>query len=201
MAYQATPNGIEVVFNATQNTVPVVNVYHVKTPSEVTDTMLEDVADMFNFWWQTYMQELLAESYVLNTIVATDISVEDGHQFTVTLTSDNQGTVTGEGTAGNAAVVMSWRTANIGRSFRGRTYVGGLPASVLLTAQTITTTYQTDLTLAAVGLIDSLESIGMILSVLSRVANLVERVTGLLTQIINVVVDNKVDSQRRRTAN
>lgn len=201
MAFQATPNGIQVVMNATQNTVPIVNVYHVKTPSEVTDTMLEDVADMFNFWWQDSMQALLSNSYVLNSIVATDISVEDGHQFTVTLVSDNQGAVTGEGAAGNAASVISWRTANIGRSFRGRTYIGGLPVEAQLTAQTITTTFQTDLTLAAASLIDNLESIGMILAVLSRVANLVERVTGLLTQIINVVVDNKIDSQRRRTAN
>jgi len=201
MAYQATPNGIEVVFNATQNEVPVVNVYHVKTPSEVTDTMLEDVADMFSFWWQDSMQELLSNSYVLHTIVATDISVEDGHQHTITLISDNQGAVAGEGVPGNAAVVLSWRTANIGRSFRGRTYMGGLPVEMQETAQTITGGAQGDLTLAGVSLIDNLESIGMILAVLSRVANTVQRVTGLLTQIINVVVDNKIDSQRRRTAN
>jgi len=37
--------------------------------------------------------------------------------------------------------------------------------------------------------------------VLSRYAAGVLRVTGLLTEIISVIVDTKVDSQRNRTAN
>jgi len=201
MAFQAVPNGVEVVFNATQNTIPIVNVYHVKTPGAVTDTALIEVSAAFFDWWQDHMQASQHTSYVLNSIVATDISVANGHQVTTVLTSDNAGTAGNSAAAANAAAVLSWRTANIGRSFRGRTYVGGVPQDGLLNAQALTTAAATSYATAGAALIDALEAAGYVLSVLSRFAAGVQRVTGLLTQIIEVVVDTKVDSQRRRTAN
>lgn len=201
MPFIPTPRGVEVVVKATQNTIPVVNVYHVDVAGPVDDTNLQDVRNVFGTWMTGTLLPLLDSSYVLNEIVATDISVANGHQFSTSYTTGNAGGISGQPAAANAAVVISWRTASIGRSFRGRTYIGGLNNGILVSAQNIGTTYATSFAGAAQDLIDLLTTAGYILSVLSKFSNLVARAAGVLTEIISFVVDTKVDSQRRRTAN
>jgi len=201
MPFIATPNGVRVTFEATQNGVPVVNGYHVDAGTSPTVEILQDITDIFHQWWVDDVRGGLHESYVLEAIVATDISEEDGIQTVTTYITDNTGVVTGDPMAANAALVMSWRTAQTGRSFRGRTYVGGLPQAPLTDAQHVDISYAGGFVTAGVNLIEVLETAGYVLSVLSTIANGVQRVAGLLTQILSVVVDTKIDSQRRRTAN
>jgi hypothetical protein len=50
-------------------------------------------------------------------------------------------------------------------------------------------------------LISAISGLGFKLVVLSRWLNKVLRVVALATEIVSVVVDNKIDSQRKRTAN
>jgi hypothetical protein len=201
MATQLVPDGIEIVFNAVQNGVPIVNVYHVKHTATITGAVLQDYAEAFYDWWADQLMPILNNSYVLNTITATDMETGSGPQYTLSLSSANQGTLTGEQVAGNAALCVSWRTASIGRSFRGRTYIGGLDAAATETAQVVSASFQGAIGDAAIALLDIVETIGGALCVLSRYASGVLRITGLLTEIIGVIVDSKIDSQRRRTAN
>lgn len=201
MSFQAVPDGIEVVLNAIQNGVPVVNVYNVKDVTTHDVARLNVVLDVFEDWWQSNLQAILSNSYVLQSMTATSLELATGPQVTRSFTTDNQGALTGEQVAGNAALVISWRTASIGRSFRGRTYIGGLDAAATETAQAVSAAFADSIAAAAANLIDGLNDIGAALCVLSRFASGVARVAGLLTEIISVVVDTKIDSQRRRTAN
>jgi len=201
MAFQAVPDGVEVVFEATQNGVPVVNVYNVKMTDPHTEENINSVIDVFDTWWHEEMQSALHNSYVLQSIKATSLELSTGPQVIRSFSTDNQGAITSAPAAGNAAAVISWRTASIGRSFRGRTYIGGLSAASFLNAQFLATADQGFILAAAATLIDALETAGYALCVLSRIAAGVLRVTGLLTEIISVIVDQKTDSQRRRTAN
>lgn len=201
MAFQAVPDGVEIVFNASQNSVPVVNVFHIKDTSVLDEERLTDIGELFIDWWRDQMQPIQANSYVLNNVTVTALEDATGPQVVLSLTSDNQGDVAGEGVPANAAAVISWRTASIGRSYRGRTYVGGLPVAAELNAQHITSTFQAALVAAGADLIDRLNTISAALSVLSRIAAGVLRVTGVLTQITSIIVDNVIDSQRKRTAN
>jgi len=143
----------------------------------------------------------LSNSYVLSEIKATSLETGTGPQHILSPTVDNQGELTGEEVAGNAAVVISWRTASIGRSFRGRTYIGGLDAAATVTAQAISAPFAVAIAGAATDLIDRITALGGTLCVLSRYLAGTLRVVGLLTEIISVIVDTKIDSQRRRTAN
>jgi hypothetical protein len=199
--FQPVPDGIKIEMNAIQNGVPVVNVYHVKDTTTHDVTLLEAYADAVDNWWQANLQPILSNSYVLQNITVTSIEASTGPQFVKSFTSGHQGALTGEEVAGNAAVVVSWRTASLGRSFRGRTYLGGLDAAATLTSTTITSTFADAVADAAQGLINAVDAVGGILCVLSRYAALVLRVTGLLTEITSIIVDTKIDSQRRRTAN
>jgi len=201
MAFVATPQGVEVVLKATQNSIPVVNVFHVDAGGAVSESVLTDILAVFAAWIVDFWLPQLHNSYVLNEFVATDISVVDGLQSSIVLTSANQGEITSAPAAGNAACVASFRTGYTGRSFRGRSYVGALANASLLNAQYMNVADQANIGTIFVELIDALQTAGFILSVLSKIADGVARVAGLLTEIAYVIVDQKVDSQRRRTAN
>ena len=201
MATQLVPNGIEAVFNAIQNGVPVVNVFHIKDSATHDAALLESYADALDTWWLTYMQPILSNSYVLTSIVATSLETGTGPQFIKSFSSGHQGALTGEQVAGNAAAVISWRTASIGRSYRGRTYIGGLDAAATDTAQAVSASFASALSAAAVALTSAVAGVGGALCVLSRYLDKVLRVVGLLTEITSIIVDTKIDSQRRRTAN
>jgi len=201
MAFQAVPDGIEVVFKAVQNGVPVVNVFNVKDTATHDAALLSEYCDAFAAWWRANLKPILNNSYVLNEITATSLALSTGPQHSLSLTSTNQGDLTGTQVAGNAALVISWRTTAIGRSFRGRTYIGGLDQLAMLTAQTVTSSFLTAISDAAAALLTAVSDVGGTLCVLSRFALKVARVTGLLTEIVSIIVDQKVDSQRRRTAN
>ena len=200
MAFQAVPNGVKVEINALQNGVPVVNVHHIKTPSGVSSADLDDILAVYDAWW-TAKKGTFHTSYVLQNFTATDISVANGTQTIFPYAGGSAGTATGVAAAANAAVCASLRTEFTGRSFRGRWFFGGLAQSTLDSAQTISSGAASALATCVTDLMDALAAVNMALCVLSRYAAGALRVTGLLTEILYVLVDTKVDSQRRRTAN
>ena len=201
MVFQSTPHGVEVEVKGRQEDVPVVNVYHVNVGATPTPTDLDNIRDIFSTWMTSTWLPNVHTSYTLDSITAKDIEVEDGPESAIAFTTDNTGAAGGEPSAANAALVISWRTARTGRSFRGRTYLGGLPNAELVDPHNVNPTYAG--TVAAIGdaLMTALTAAGYTLSVLSRISAGVARVTGLLSEIIQVITDTKVDSQRRRTAN
>jgi len=201
MPFVATPQGIEVKLDGVQNGIPVVNVFHVKAPGTVSSADLDDAIAVFLGWWNTDLKQYMHTTYTLNAIIATDISVINGTQTILPLTTSNTGTAGSSAAAANAAVVMSWRTSSTGRSFRGRTYIGALSQAMLVDAQNISTSQAAGVATAGANLIDLLTAANLTLCVLSKFALGVARVAGLLTEILSVIVDTKVDSQRRRTAN
>jgi len=201
MAFQAVPNGIETVIHATQNGTPIVNVFHTKVVGSVTDTKLLDAATAVQTWTRDSLLPALNATYVVNDWTSTDISVEGGGQVVLHAESTDHGADSLQQAAGNAALAISWRTARIGRSYRGRTYIGGFSAVQLDNAQNVTTGVASGMATAGLDLIDGLAAVGQTLCVLSRFLNKVQRAVGVLTEIISVVVNTKVDSQRRRTAN
>jgi len=201
MPFQTVPNGIEVVLDAIQNGVPVVNVYNVRDAATHDAALMETYCDAFDAWWVANLKPILSNSYVLTSIKATSLILSTGPQFIKSFSTGHQGDLTGEQVAGNAAVCISWRTASIGRSFRGRTYLGGLDAAATDTAQVISSSFASAVATAANALITAVGGAGGALCVLSRFALGVARVAGLLSEITAIIVDTKIDSQRRRTAN
>lgn len=200
MPFLATPFGVKTELNFVQNGVPVVNVFHTKAGGAITGATLDDINAVFMDYWLA-IREALHVSLVLQNITSTDISVANGIQRIFPVVTDNAGVITTAPMAANAAVCVSLRTANTGRSFRGRSYIGGLTNAQLADAQNVTTTMAGIYAGLMTDLISAMTIAGHTLSVLSKYAAGVLRVTGLLTEIISVIVDTKVDSQRRRTAN
>jgi hypothetical protein len=76
-----------------------------------------------------------------------------------------------------------------------------LVVNELTDSQTVSGAAAASLANAGAQLIAALNAIGVVLSVLSRVANGVQRITGILSAITSLIVDTRLDSQRRRDAN
>jgi hypothetical protein len=181
--------------------VPVVNVFHIDVNADVSHAVLVAVGDEMDFWITTQWLPLLHGTYVLTDFTVTDISVEAGEQLTHAYTSGNSGTRTGDPCAANAALVTSWRTDKIGRSYRGRTYIGALPAAAQTNEHSMAVAYASDVADAMGELLTGLNFVGFALCVLSKVVDGVARVVGVLTEITELIVNTTIDSQRRRTAN
>lgn len=201
MAFQPTPRGIEVKFIGQQAGQPVINVFHVDNQAAVDEGDLEDTAVIFENWWRDAIRGGIASSYSLDQIIATDISIENGAQYILVPASPRTGAVASEAAASNAALVVSWRTSRTGRSFRGRTYWGGIPQDALNGPTEFDPAYAAGFAVAGADLMESLEAAGKLLAVLSRYANGVLRVAGLLTEVVRVIVNLQVDSSRKRLAN
>lgn len=98
----------------------------------------------------------------------------------------------------NAAFVVTHRTASRGRSFRGRSYVSGIPADQIA-ASRVSSGFLSIAVSAFNNMRDEAEAAGFPFVIVSRFINGAPRVTGLATPVTACVsVDDAVDSQRRR---
>lgn len=200
MALGIVPNGIKLEWNAVQNGVPVVNRVFITQTTTVGSGDLDDAIIEALAFFNSY-KGFCHPSYVLQNITATDVSVANGIQTILPLTTANVGTASGSPAAANAAMVASLRTSQTGRSFRGRFYLGGLSTAYFDNAQNIAVATAGSWATTFTNFIDALSAINKTLVVVSNYTAGLIRVVALATEIISVIVDTKVDSQRRRTAN
>jgi hypothetical protein len=164
--------------------------------------IIADVTPLVNaliIWWQASLGAVLSTGLTLREIAVTDLSSLTG--FSVSQTPPTPlptGSDGGEHEPNNVALCVSFRTLSRGRSFRGRNYVTGLPES------RVSGSFVSDATVAAIQAAYQLlpgiaVTAGCIWVVVSRFTAGAPRVTGITTEIDSVVViDNVVDSQRRR---
>lgn len=200
MVFIPAPQGVEVVLKMTQNSVPIVNVWNVDVGHAVTHADLTGVFAVFDAWITSDYCNMIHNSVTFDQLVLTDISVANGEQIQEVPTT-TAGALTGTAAAANASLVASLRTAKTGRSYRGRTYIPGLITSMFTDAQHINAGITVQANDVFVDLINALTTGGYKLVVLSRYLNKALRVVAVLTEVISIITDTKVDSQRRRTAN
>lgn len=200
MPFQAVTHGIQVKLLMTQNGVRMENVWNVDYGAAVTPTGLFLVGNVFDTWVNTSYLLRIHNSIKFDQIICTDISVPNGAQDTRQPLA-TQGFAGGDAGAGNAAFVASLRTISTGRNFRGRTYMPGIPVTQFQDAQHTTVACAASVNTCFNDLLAALVAAGFKLCVLSRYLNNALRAVGLLTEVISIITDTKVDSQQRRTAN
>jgi hypothetical protein len=97
------------------------------------------------------------------------------------------------------SATITWLTGLVGRSFRGRTYVVGLPLTFVASDQRrLTTTGQGNLQTAWDGLRADFEGAGHALQVVSLASGGVPRTEGVTTPILAGRANFPLATQRRR---
>ena len=173
------------------------------TPPAQSD-LVDLVGDVFG-WWTTNIAPLTSQAVQLREISAISMDTASSPQFAFAPATATFGTNTPNIVPGNVTLSVSFRTAQRGRSFRGRNYVVGLTEDQIAgndVVAGVTTTWQAayfELIAVAVGA-------GWVWIVASRFSGVdpvtgdpIPRASGVTSPITSViVVDSFVDSQRRR---
>ena len=198
MAFQPAPlcSLIELIF--LWNSQRVENTIWVRTDEAPNATLLANLAGATATWWINNMRTVLSQDISLVQVDATYKGVDTGPQATVTAGLPSAGAVPTESTTNGTAFVVKFGTANIGRSFRGRNYVPGIPIASyvdsvleLTTANPITSAYAT--------LNGDLVGLGATHVVVSRKSGGVLRPVAINTPVNGYTATTRASrSQRRR---
>jgi len=174
------------------------NVYHVEAPDGVDAVALDDCKNMMAGWVTGNLMPLMSSDLVFTGLVVTNLSIEGGSQVTFEQVGGLPGSIGSAAEPGNVSYCISSRTDRIGRSYRGRKYIAGIPANKR-TGNTIDATWAGQLVAEFNGLIDFLQTLNLFLVVVSRTLDNVERLVPVTTRVLNhTTTDLFIDSQRRR---
>lgn len=174
------------------------NVLNFRYEGESFPTVADEVWFILNtVWWAALYPSLSIDLVNVETYFA-DQSDAAGPVFTAPAFTHPAGGLAAESEPNSIALCVSHRTANRGRSYRGRTYVPGLPTSSVL-HNTVIPDAVSSIVGAFQDMREACDSAGFPLVVVSRYHNLLPRVEGIDTVVTAcVVTDATVDSQRRR---
>lgn len=167
------------------------NVLHVQKLTPVTFGDLVTIANEAVDWWDTNYRNVSTIHTALFSVTATDMSVEGGMQYTADVSPPLPGTIASNPEPGNVTATISWRTGRTGRRYRGRTYAVGFSEPNVSDSDTITGGLVSAMATAAVDWI--LRALGA--SLPPVVASFTYATA---EQILSAVIENVVDSQRRR---
>jgi len=192
MAFVPIPQTVRAVLRFQQFTDERQSVLHYKKSSgSITQADLDAIATNLRDWWAGPGRTASNTQLALFEVTATDISVEGGAQSTLPVSPPITGSVASASAPGNVTGTASWRTNRTGRSFRGRTYWPGFYDGGINDDGTINASLVTAVAVAAANLLFGFVPVGFLLAVASQVLHTSE-------PIMRVVVENVVDSQRRR---
>ncbi len=174
------------------------NTLHFRGTAAWTEALMNTLAGEVISWWNVNIRPSLSADLTLMRVKVTDQESQIGPAVEYTTGLPLSGGVSATpGLPGNVACVVSFRTANRGRNYRGRNYIAGIPegsvtgnelAGAFITA--MDTGYEALLTTALANSAD--------LVVASRYFQNAPRVAGITSVVTSIIVDDRVDSQRRR---
>jgi hypothetical protein len=198
MPFQAVPNTIQCDVLFMYYGQRVENVFHVEVPGGVDAAVIVDTANDVRDWVIDSYLPLLVTAVSFIGVEAKNLSIEGGGTAFALPPGSASGGSAGEGMPGGTAFAVSLKTASSGRSYRGRKFVFGLNRSQISGNQ-IAIGYAGDIVAAFNELIAILTAVSKVLVIVSRIADGVERLTGVTTPVTTAAFTNlDVDSQRRR---
>lgn len=176
----------------------VVNTYHIRETVPLTEALLDGDNTALKDWWNNTLKLHFPTGMLLKQVTATDQASATGLSKTLSLSTPIAGTVSDSPMPNGTALVISHRTSQRGRNYRGRTYLGGVPLGYRTDSISIALANLTNYLSDFAALITALTALSKTLVVVSRFLNHVPRVTGISTPVTGFTGDTAWDSQRRR---
>lgn len=191
MPAQTLPFTVRTVMRFQKDTREQVHVFHTYSTDLPDATDLAAINTVFRDWWNDHYKGTASNQVALVEVTSTDIHTPNGLQVTLPVAPPIAGTLPSAPAPQNATQTISWRTAFSGRRNRGRSYTVGLIETDASDTDTVVPARVTSLAAAASALIADVLAIGRELVVASFTHNQTRA-------IISAVVENVVDSMRRR---
>lgn len=198
MAFIPVPNVAQVNIRSTLDGQRIENTLYFKHLSAWSGVELANLASLVRAWWTTGPRAQLSSGLVLREVYAVDLTSANGATATDAVTNDPGGPDTAFRVPNSVALCVSFRTAQRGRSYRGRNYVAGWTVDSV-TGNTFNSTKANAIKDAYEDLLVGLNDGEYQWVIASRYANGQPRTTGVWSYVTAVtLVDLTVDSQRRR---
>jgi len=198
MAFIPVPNTADVVLQGNTNGHAAYVTLSFEQGDEYTLGDLEALVTVVTEWWDTELSAITTTSWNMPSIKATSLESDSAPTFTATDMTETTGQVAEVPVTDQAAGVVSFYTANRGRSFRGRNYVPSISRSNLLNTSLWTSAFAEVLTDCYVALQDLLNPTPFTHVVVSRYGFGAPRLIGLTTVVASYVGKQKIGTQRRR---
>lgn len=171
---------------------------------------LQALANFLADWWVDSLAQYLSSAIKLNEAFATDLTTNTSPVASYTTGLPAFGLVGQESEPNNVAACLSIRTANRGRSNRGRNYIAGIPGGSV-TQNTLSSDWMANVHAAYTGLKTDALANDFTMVVVSRYSGFTivggkkkptPRAAGLITPVTNFSwTDDTVDSLRTRLPN
>jgi len=160
---------------------------------------LQFVATTLWNWWELTYASVLPTQTALVEVVATDMSVLNGEQYTYAPDATTTGNVASAVLPNECSMCVSLRTGNRGRSARGRFYTVGVPVAARVDDNNVSVSYAGDLATAGQALITAFAA-SLPLTIVSYRSEGIPRPGGPVYFPVTtaLVVDRLIDSMRRR---
>jgi len=195
---------IKIDFRGTLDNQRISNTLYVrKQTGSVAASDLQTVGETARTWWGAALAPTLASNFSLREIYLTDLTSQNSFVLTYTANLPSVGQLAGATLPNNVSFVVSLRTGQAGRSFRGRNYIPGIRGTDVTSSDpNLLTTTRTNAIVSAYQLLLSPTYFGDTpyrLVVVSRFSNGQPRPAGVATPVVSILaVDRILDSMRRR---
>lgn len=197
MAFVPALNTVQVTLVFATNGVTTTNNYYVRKSTGWGEAEMLTLATQFISWWSGQMRQWIGNAVQLVRVQVRDLTVVDGLVVEQTAGLPLSGTDAAAAAPNSAACVTSLRTGLAGRSRRGRIYIGGL-TEASTTATTVNIVTAVGIQNAHAQLQSTINFLGYDWVVVSRYLNGVARITALISNIITLITNSGIDTQRRR---
>lgn len=165
-----------------------------------TSSDVDDLGQALRSWWNDTAKSNYSQDIALENIQITDLRTSDGEVYDLPISPAAAGTVAQDSVPNNVALAIKLGTPKRGRSFRGRSFIPGLPITAMETSTKVFAAYLGDILGAHTALIAVGASVGWDLVVASRATGGAPRTTGVTTAVEYMSAGVNTDSQRRRLA-
>jgi len=199
MAFIPATNVAEVVLNGSWGGQNVANVIDFLYDIPLTISELNSLAATVASAWFDTIATVTSIAYVLTSVKATDLTTASSPGVEFFPTSDNVGQVGTASVPNNSTITISYSTDQRGRSYRGRSYMCGIPFAFQNTSVSVTLATAAGILEDWVDFYTNVETDRDCTHVVvSRRQNNVPLVTADVTEVTGYFVENNLDSQQRR---
>jgi hypothetical protein len=182
-----------------QDGVLAINRHYAQISAAPTIEELGTVADGYMDWMIENQSPAMESNWSLTGLTVRDMNVEDGLEFTQSTLLPQNGQVGSSRLPNQVSATITWLTGFVGRSFRGRTYVVGLPGQYIATGQKrLTPEGQSGLEGNFNTLLDIMNTAEHPLVVVSFFHDNAPRTEGVSTLIVSARCNFPLATQRRR---
>lgn len=197
MAFIPAPNAIRLCLQGVWTGQIVEICIGILKSSAVTQPDLATVTADMEAWRVASLIPAISADVTYTQWYALSLTTSTSPSLITPITADIAGLVGGSSVPNNVALATTFQTALRGRSYRGRAFTYGVPASELFSNTEVTGTYAAAIN-AAYAAIPSALSSGFSHVVISYQNNLAARSTAARTPVTAYRTESRIDSMRRR---